>query len=253
MIKKAELLIEFWAEAAETDFYLRNRIATESVINGKLIISEKAFTETKSFIDHIRVWGYKCYSYVNFKSLPVNERRDKFMNRERVKVFVEYVNEIIEQFRLWVLNLGRVIRSYTIKFNESEKNSFINLKLRKQIANVLSERRSVKRSRRKITQNVILTISASASVLTQNDLSSDKRTINNELIAVNLKHINSFTNASRNQNDFSHSGLINHMKTKIFETIDAFKMTEIFLHVVISKRSRDDDDHDLEERITKRF
>jgi len=100
---------------------------------------------------------------------------------------------------------------------------------------------------------VILTISASASVLTQNDLSSDKRTINNELIAVNLKHINSFTNASRNQNDFSHSGLINHMKTKIFETIDAFKMTEIFLHVVISKRSRDDDDHDLEERITKRF
>ncbi len=55
MIKKAELLIEFWAEAAETDFYLRNRIVTELIINGKLIISEKAFTRTKSFINHIRV------------------------------------------------------------------------------------------------------------------------------------------------------------------------------------------------------
>ena len=99
---------------------------------------------------------------------------------------------------------------------------------------------------------MILTIFTSASVLTQNDLPSDKRIINNELIAVNLKHINSFTNASRNQNDFSYSDLIDHMKIKIFETIDAFKMTEIFLHVVIPKRPRDDDDHDLEERIIKR-
>jgi len=99
---------------------------------------------------------------------------------------------------------------------------------------------------------VILIISAFALVLTQNDLSLNKKIINNELIAVNLKHIDSFTNALRNQNDFSHSGLINYMKIKIFKTIDAFKMTEIFLHVVISKRSRDDDDHDLEKRITKR-
>ena len=97
-----------------------------------------------------------------------------------------------------------------------------------------------------------LTIFTFAFVLTQNDLSLDKRIINNELTAINLKHINSFTNALRNQNDFNHSGLINHMKIKIFETIDAFKMTEIFLHVVISKRSRDDNDHDFEKRITKR-
>ena len=96
------------------------------------------------------------------------------------------------------------------------------------------------------------TISAFTFVLTQNDLSSDKRIINNELIAVNLKHINSFINALRNQNDFSHSDLINHMKIKIFETINVFKITEIFLHVTISKRSRDDDDDDLEKRITKR-
>jgi len=99
---------------------------------------------------------------------------------------------------------------------------------------------------------VTFTIFTFTSVLTQNDLSLNKKTINNELIAINLKHIDSFTNALRNQNDFNHSGLINHMKTKIFETINAFKMIEIFLHVVISKRSRDDDDHDLEKRITKR-
>jgi len=99
---------------------------------------------------------------------------------------------------------------------------------------------------------VILTIFTSAFVLTQNDLPSDKKIINKELIAINLKHIDSFTNALRNQNDFSHSDLINHMKIKIFETIDAFKITEIFLHVVILKRPRDDNDHDLEKRIIKR-
>jgi len=99
---------------------------------------------------------------------------------------------------------------------------------------------------------VTLTIFTSASVLTQNDLPSDKKTINNELTAVNLKHIDSSTNALRDQNNFSHSGLIDHMKIKVFETINAFKITEIFLHVAISKRPRDDDDHDLEKRITKR-
>jgi len=99
---------------------------------------------------------------------------------------------------------------------------------------------------------VTFTIFTFASVLTQNDLSLDKRIINNELIAINLKHIDSFTNALRNQNDFSHSDLINYMKIKIFETINAFKIIKIFLHVAISKRSRNDDDHDLEKRIIKR-
>ncbi len=57
--------------------------------------------------------------------------------------------------------------------------------------------------------------------------------------------MNSFINALRNQNDFNHSDLINYMKIKIFKTINVFKMTEIFLHVAILKRSRDDNDHDL--------
>jgi len=258
MIKEAELPIEFWAEAAETDSYLRNRTATGPVIDGKLTTPEEAFTGTKPSIDHIRVWGCKCYSYVDPKSLPVDGRRDKFMDRGRVGVFVEYVDETIKQFRLWAPDLGRVIRSHAIKFDESEKGSSIDLKLRKQTANVLPERRPVGRPRREVTQDVTLTTSASAPVSTQNDLPSDKRTIDNELTAVNLEHIDSptnmdpSTNASRDQNDFSHSGSIDHMKAKVPETIDAPKMAETFLHVAIPKRPRDDDDHDLEERTTKR-
>jgi hypothetical protein len=41
---EAELPIEFWAEAAQTDAYLRNRTATGPLINGKQVTPEEAFT-----------------------------------------------------------------------------------------------------------------------------------------------------------------------------------------------------------------
>jgi len=55
MIKNAELPIEFWAEAAKTDAYLRNRTVTRPLIDEALTISKKAFTEIKPSIDHVRV------------------------------------------------------------------------------------------------------------------------------------------------------------------------------------------------------
>jgi len=77
MIKDAKLPIEFWAEAAKTNAYLRNRTATGPSVNGNLMTSEKAFTGIKPSINHIRVWGCKYYSHVDRFSLTEGYRQAK--------------------------------------------------------------------------------------------------------------------------------------------------------------------------------
>ena len=72
MLKDAGLPLEFWDEAVEADAYIRNRTASGPEINGKCTSPEEAYTGEKPSIDHIRVWGGKCYSYVDPKSLPAN-------------------------------------------------------------------------------------------------------------------------------------------------------------------------------------
>ncbi len=94
IIKNAELLIKFWAKAAKTDVYLRNRIITKFLINEAFTTSKKTFIKIKFLINHVRVWECKCYSHVNLKLLLVKERRDKFMNRDRLDVFMKYVKNI---------------------------------------------------------------------------------------------------------------------------------------------------------------
>ena len=67
---------------------------------------EEAFIREKPSIDHVRVWGCKCYSYVDTKSLPADIRRDKFMDRGRVGVFMGYVDKTAKCYRLWAPDLG---------------------------------------------------------------------------------------------------------------------------------------------------
>ncbi len=110
------------------------------------MISKKTFIEIKLSIDHVRVWKCKCYSYVDLKSLSIEDRWDKFMNRDRLNVFMRYVKNINKQYRFWVSDLDQVIKNHAVKFTEDEKNENMNLQLRKQTFNVFSERKSVKRS-----------------------------------------------------------------------------------------------------------
>ena len=151
MIKDAGLPIEFWVEAAQTDAYLRNRIATGPVVSGKLTSPEEAWTRVKPSIDHLRVWGCKCYSYVDVRSIPQGERRNKLMDRGRVGVFMGYVEETPKQYLLWAPDLGRVIKSHAVKFSENEIGGSIDLKMRKQTANVLPVRNPVGRPRKEPT------------------------------------------------------------------------------------------------------
>ncbi len=127
MIKNAELFIKFWTEVAKINVYLQNWIIMKFLINKVLMILKKTFIKIKLLIDHVRVWECKCYSYVDLKSLSVEDRWDKFMNRDRLDIFMKYVKNINKQYYFWVSDLDRVIKSHAVKFVEDEKNENINL------------------------------------------------------------------------------------------------------------------------------
>ena len=73
MLAEAKLPIEFWDEAVEADTYLQNRLPGGEGLRSKTYIFslEEAFTGRKGqiSIEHIKVFGCKCYSYVDPKSL----------------------------------------------------------------------------------------------------------------------------------------------------------------------------------------
>ncbi|KAI0995920.1 hypothetical protein K3495_g12264 [Podosphaera aphanis] len=43
-------------------------------------------------IDHIKVWGSKCYTYIDPKTIPAGQRHDKLVNTGKVGVFVGYTS-----------------------------------------------------------------------------------------------------------------------------------------------------------------
>lgn len=130
MLKDAELPLEFWDEAARTDAYLRNRTAVGPEVNGQRITPKEAFVGTRPSIDHLRVWGCKCYSYVPPKSLPQGTRQDKLMDRGRVAVFMGYEDTTNRQYRIYAPDLGYTTRSIVVHFDEGEKGGSVDLKLR---------------------------------------------------------------------------------------------------------------------------
>ena len=71
------------------------------------------------------------------------------MNCERVGVFMNYIDEITKQYWLWASDLNHIIRSYTVKFAETEKKESVDLKLQRQILNTLSEWKLIEQSQKK--------------------------------------------------------------------------------------------------------
>jgi head-tail adaptor len=147
MLKNISLPIKLWSEAAKTDIYIRNRTAVRPEVDGMRITPKETWTQTKPSIDHIRVWGCKCYFYVNPKSLPASERQDKLMDRERVTVFIKYENNITRQYRIYTPDLRYVTVSSVITFDESQQGGFIDLKMRF-TSNILPNRNSWGRPRK---------------------------------------------------------------------------------------------------------
>ena len=243
MIKNAELLIEFWAEAVKTDVYLQNWTIIRLLNDEVLMILKKTFIEIKLLIDYVWVWKYKCYSYIDLKSLSVKDRWDKFMNRNRLDVFMKYVKNIDKQYYFWVSDLDQVIKSHAVKFIEDKKSEDMNLQLCKQIFNVLSEQRSVKRL---LKNNISTNVSKfNAFMINVSSESTDAL----KTIAINLNALNSKVTSHTSD---KHEAHVNVQITQKVFALSMFKSAaQTFLHVVISKRKRNSEDQQLKECVFK--
>ena len=92
ILAEADLPIEFWPEAAQSDVYVRNRIGNSPEINRQLVSPYEAFNKIKPLINYLRVWGCKCYSFLLTKLIPQGSRKDKLTDRSRIYVFIGYVD-----------------------------------------------------------------------------------------------------------------------------------------------------------------
>ena len=127
MLKEAKLPIEFQDKAIKANCYIQNRIATRLFVNRKQVSLEEAFIGTKPLIDHIRVQGSKCYSYVNLKTILLGQRHDKLVNTRRVRVFIGYLETTNKHFKVYNLELGYTSRTSRININKSIPRGMLNL------------------------------------------------------------------------------------------------------------------------------
>ena len=127
LLKDSGMPNEFWPEALQAAIYVLDRTAIGPRIDDHVISPEEAFTGLRPSIDHIRVWGYKCYSYMNPKSLPTFSRKDKLMDRGRVGVFIGYCDKTTKNFKMWAPDMKDVIVVHNMKWLEHEKGGDIDL------------------------------------------------------------------------------------------------------------------------------
>ena len=81
-------------------------------------------------IDHLKPFGYKCYGYVDLKSLPANKRTDKLMMLGRLSVFIRYSKETIKQVKIYALDLEYIIKVIRVDFKEEILSGTINLMIK---------------------------------------------------------------------------------------------------------------------------
>jgi len=81
-------------------------------------------------INHLKPFGYKCYGYVDLKSLPANKRTDKLMMPGRLGVFIRYFKETIKQVKIYALDLGYIIKVIRVDFKEEILDGTIDLMMK---------------------------------------------------------------------------------------------------------------------------
>ena len=81
-------------------------------------------------IDYLKPFGYKCYGYVDLKSLSANGRIDKLMMSSRLSVFIRYFKETIKQVKIYILDLKYIIKVTRVDFKEEILSGTIDLMMR---------------------------------------------------------------------------------------------------------------------------
>ncbi|RAL58199.1 hypothetical protein DID88_002302 [Monilinia fructigena] len=134
MLKEAHLPLEFWDEAVEHDVYIRNRTSIGPDANGIDRSPLEAFTGTLPDIDTCKVWGSRCYAYINPKTIPKGQRHDKLRDTARVGIFLGYSKDTTKHIKVYSPELGYTYRSYRVTIDESYKGGDLDLKLRNCVA-----------------------------------------------------------------------------------------------------------------------
>ena len=150
VLKDAIMFLEFWPEAAAADFYLRNRVSTGPIIDGNPTSPMQVLTGEKPSIDHIRVWGCKCYTYQDLRCVPSHNRHGKLTDKAVVGVFVGYDEETDKHFHVYVPERKYIVRCQAIKFSENEPGGSIELNLKVHTSSTPKERKAVGRPRKVI-------------------------------------------------------------------------------------------------------
>ena len=245
MFQNIDLFLKFWLEIIDFDIYIRNRVIIEFVIKNELINLMKIFTTIKFFVDYLRVWNCKYYFFVNTKFLSNNARIDKFVNREKFDVFMSYDENIIDYYRIWVLDRQKIIKHHKIVFSKHEtwENEFLNLKII--TSNILFAKRFVNRSRIVFVVLVVSKIVFDSMIIEFSKMISTKT--NWQVFNIENQNFEQFFEKKYVNNDsFEIDELIveSSMQTRVklitFTTsfTTSFKSMQQFLYIVILKRKK---------------
>src|SRR5438045_4402391 len=117
--------MEIWDEAAEFDAYIRNQTDTGPIIDGSVVSPEEAWTGKTPSIDHIRVWGSACVSYLNPKTIPAGQCTDKLVDRGRDGVFMGYSETTHKQQKVYSPELGYTFWTSRCKVFENTPGSVL--------------------------------------------------------------------------------------------------------------------------------
>ena len=99
----------FWAEAAMTAIYVKNRLPSPKIPD---MTPFEMVCKSKPSVKHMRVFG--CQAYI----LTPSEKRLKWDPKARVGIFVGY-EEVSKAYRVFDIEAGQVIITRDVAFDES--------------------------------------------------------------------------------------------------------------------------------------
>uniref|UniRef100_H3GS33 Uncharacterized protein n=1 Tax=Phytophthora ramorum TaxID=164328 RepID=H3GS33_PHYRM len=109
MLHHARLDKCFWAEAAMTAIYVKNRLSSPKVEHKTPF---EIVYKSKPSVKHMRVFG--CQTYI----LTPKEKRRKWDPKARAGLFLGY-EEVSKAYRLYDIEAGQVVVSRDVNFDES--------------------------------------------------------------------------------------------------------------------------------------
>ena len=258
MLHDAGLPIEFWPEAGEADAYVRNRVATGPIVDNKETSPMEAFTGVQPSIDHLRVWGCKCYSPVDRRSLPKGSRTDKLIDTGRPCIFLGYDENTTTQYRMWAPDRREVIKHHKVIFSENEKWGSESLNLPTITMNALPDRRSVGRPRKETPVAPVVAPIIETAIINDTPMADPIETSSNDLntsadtptIDPVVPHTNSTVSEDEENQDVTYNDKSENneltaessvqTRAKLAALTTPSPMVRRFLHVAIPKRKRED-------------